>query len=132
MERDMLSPIAMALSVAAVVLSPASLLADRKEMEIIIDDRAIVFANITETAAKELAKANGFDNPSTWPVLRTTGHPSYTLPRGITSRAKTHPEWQINRLDEARVAFKDFRGQRVVLLYRQETSILIVLYERMR
>jgi len=128
MNHGKLSRIAKVMSFAAVVLYPALSGADGAEMEIIIDDRAVVFAGISEPVVKELAKANGFDSPSEWPVLKTTGHPDYTLPPGVAKRAKSHPEWQLNRLYDYRVAYRDWQWHRVVLLYRREARILILLY----
>jgi len=100
-------------------------------MEIIIGRRAVVFSGISERAAKELAETNGFDDPLRWPVLGHTGHPFYTLPPDIHKREKTHPEWELKRLLEYRVAFEDLRGERVVLLYRQEARVLILLYYKL-
>ena len=118
------------ISFIAVGLSAKLVLADGAKLQIYLDQRAVVFYGISEKTVKELAKINGFGDPNNWPELRTTGHPTYydKLPSGIIKLSKAHPEWQLKRLGESRVAFNDVGRERMVLLYRKKTSTLILLY----
>jgi hypothetical protein len=111
---------------------PCLLQASEQTMEILVDRASVAFSGIPEATVNAMAKDNGFGPPTSWPVLKTTGHPDYQLPEGLVRRAKDHPQWQIKRLYDYRVAFQtidDKHGkQRIVFLYRREANVLFILY----
>lgn len=98
------------------------------DMEVIIDNRTVLFAGISDAAVKKIAKANNFRDPDKWPVQGGTGHRNYILPEGILKRYKDHPEWKLSALHEFQIVFDTFGQERLVVFYRKESQVLIIVY----
>ena len=95
----------------------------------------MAISSISPQTVEGIAKANELGDPDRWPVYKTTGLPAFRLPASFVRRQKDHPEWDLKRLNEYRVAFRTYtdadgkRQQRVVFLYRRQAKVLFVLYE---
>ncbi len=103
-------------------------------MEVFVDKDRMALSGISPQTVAAMAKANELGDVDKWPVYKTTGLPDFRLPASFIRRGKDHPEWDLKRLIEYRVAFRAYtdavskRKQRVVFLYRPEAHILFVLY----
>jgi hypothetical protein len=111
---------------------PCVLLSSEPAMEILTDRASMAISGISPKTVKDMARANDLGDPDRWPVYKTTGHPMYRLPAGFIRREKDHPEWDVKRLIEYRIAFRTYTDgetkQRVVFLYRREVNVMFVLY----
>ncbi len=103
-------------------------------MKLFLDYGSMVISDISPEDVAAMAKENDFGSPDRWPVYKTTGLPSFILPDKLKRRLSKHPEWCVAELGEYQATFRthtnpvDNRRQRLVLLYRRESNVLIVLY----
>ena len=123
------------LAFALVFLITRPVLSAEPAMEVFFDCSSMAISGISPKSVKDMAKANGLSDPDRWPVYKTTAHPAYRLPASFIRREKDHPEWDLKRLIEYRIAFRTYadrkRDQRLVFLYRPEANVLFVLYKDM-
>ena len=125
------------LAAAFVICFPSVLLSGEPMMEVYVDYASMAFSGISPAMVKQIAKDSKLDNPESWPVYSTTGHKVYDLPESFIRHGEKHPEWDVKRLLEYRIAFRQYRqgdrandpAQRVVFLYQPKGKILFVLYD---
>jgi len=93
----------------------------------------MAISGISPQTVKDMAKANDLSDPDRWPAYMATALPAIRLPASFTRHANDHPEWDLKRLVEYSVAFRQYtdgeRKQRIVFLYRRQANVLFVLYE---
>jgi hypothetical protein len=123
------------LTFALVFLFPRAILSAEPAIEIFVDSSSMGLSGVSPKNVKDMAKVNKLGDPDDWPVYKTTGHPDYRLPASFIRREKDHPEWDLKKLSEYRIAFRTFangkREQRIIFLYRRQANVLFVLYKDM-
>ncbi len=98
-------------------------------MEVLVGRDVVAFVKITDAVVGQIVKSNDLGEPSKWPILKTTGRQHYMLPEDLRRRAKRHPEWKMDRLDDYRVTDGVFDGRHVTFLYKQDVHVFIIFFE---